>query len=305
MYFSSPHSSGHHCIGVATSERPEGPYAAAAAPLICPLNEGGAIDASGFQDVDGKRYVTYKIDSNSLDFEKTKPSEAYQSTCGWSPTDSTPIMLQQVDPSGLKLVGNAVKILDRDVIDGPVIEAPSLLRTSAGKYVLFFSSNCFNGPLYDLSYAVADSISGPYQKGGPLLMPGDEGLYSPGGADVAADGTHLVFHAGKLHQRDMYAVTIAVDDCDQVVITSNTPEKLHVARNRVEDPMFDWVPRKDSGLIPPALQPGKQETDKARAQKRQTPDLRHTMHGRNAATDWYRVVKARKQRNERWLVMYR
>lgn len=33
--------------------------------MICPLSQGGAIDASGYDD-NGQRYVVYKVDGNSI-----------------------------------------------------------------------------------------------------------------------------------------------------------------------------------------------------------------------------------------------
>ena len=52
----------------------------------------------------------------------------------------------------------------------------------------FFSSNYFNGPDYDISYAVSESVGDPYMKSAaPLLVSGGDGgrLNSPGGATVA------------------------------------------------------------------------------------------------------------------------
>jgi len=72
----------------------------------------------------------------------------------------TPIMLQSVASDGYTLIGDPVELLERSPIDGPVIEAPALTRTSGGQYVLFFSSNCFDSVFYDISYAVASTIEG-------------------------------------------------------------------------------------------------------------------------------------------------
>lgn len=109
-------------------------------------------------------------------------------------------------------------VLDRSDADGPLVEAPSLVKVK-GVYVLFFSSNCYSGSLYDTSYATADHIKGPYTKAGapnaPLLQTGKpySQLYSPGGLDVAPDGVNVVFHAdlGKTaHVRQMYTGKISV-----------------------------------------------------------------------------------------------
>jgi hypothetical protein len=72
---------------------------------------------------------------------------------------------------------------------------PRLTR-GVRSYVLFFSSNCYNTDLYDISYATAPSISGPYTKASsPLLVTGDDGLTAPGGATPRLDGGFMVFHA--------------------------------------------------------------------------------------------------------------
>lgn len=58
-------------------------------------------------------------------------------------------MLQQVSSDGHTLVGPPVQILTNGAQDGPYIEAPALDYLN-GKYVLFFSSNCYQTTLYDV-----------------------------------------------------------------------------------------------------------------------------------------------------------
>ena len=111
-------------------------------------------------------------------------------------------MLQQVSANdGITLIGGPQQILERGKYDGPLIEAPSLLRTSEGIYVLFFSSNCYNGFLYATSYATStNGIRGPYRKSStPLLLTGDHGdqLQSPGGLHVGPKGVNVAFHNDK------------------------------------------------------------------------------------------------------------
>ena len=50
---------------------------------------------------------------------------------------------------------------------------------------MFFSSKCYNTEFYDVSYAVARDVLGPYEKAKvPLLVSGDKGgrMKSPGGS---------------------------------------------------------------------------------------------------------------------------
>ena len=177
-----------------------------------PYSKGGSIDPDGFIDADGTIYVTYKIDGNSI---------GNGGNCGNSvkPIVPTPIMLQKMKKDGVTPDGAPVQILDRSDVDGPLVEAPSLVRTSEGVYVLFFSSNCYAGSLYDVSYATATNIKGPYKKAqapnAPLMVTGKPfgQLYSPGGADVTPDGTKLVFHADlgtSASTRQMYTANIKI-----------------------------------------------------------------------------------------------
>ncbi|KAI4723398.1 Arabinanase/levansucrase/invertase [Aureobasidium sp. EXF-10727] len=208
-------SPGKHCVGAAVATQPQGPYTPQATPLVCPLDQGGAIDSDNFMDIDGTQYVVYKVDGNAI---------GHGGVCGntVAPIVNTPIMLQKLADDGITPVGSPVKLLDRGDLDGPLIEAPSLMRTSNGKYVLFFSSNCFATSNYDVTYAFADNINGPYVKAGPMMVTGTDGLYSPGGQSVAADGKHMMFHAGDVGPANMgwraaYTQIITVDTARQVV----------------------------------------------------------------------------------------
>ncbi|KIJ60234.1 glycoside hydrolase family 43 protein [Hydnomerulius pinastri MD-312] len=188
MYYAawSP-SQNTHCVGAATSTSPIGPYTPQSAPIACQTSGGGAIDPAGFQDTDGTRYIVYKVDGNNLGGGGPcgNGNEAY----------STPIMLQEMEADGVTPTGDPVQILDRGTYDGPLIEAPVLILHE-GTYVLSFSSNCYNTDLYDISYATAPSVSGPYTKASsPLLVTGDYSLTSPGGATSTPDGNFMVFHA--------------------------------------------------------------------------------------------------------------
>ncbi|CAD6571184.1 MAG: hypothetical protein ASARMPREDX12_006496 [Alectoria sarmentosa] len=210
LYFAAASSTNTnmHCVGTATSLTVEGPYTASDTAFACPLDQGGAIDPAGFTDSDGSLYVVYKVDGNSL---------GGGGTCGnGDGAYSTPIMLQGVEADGITMTGTATQILDRGTSDGPLIEAPSLVLVS-GTYYLFFSSNCYNGPEYDTSYATASAVGGPYTKASsPLLVSGGDGgaLNSPGSATVGSAGAQMVFHsdsvAGDSALRQMWTAGISI-----------------------------------------------------------------------------------------------
>lgn len=154
--------------------------------------------------------MVYKIDGNSIGHGGNRNN-------GVEPLVPTPIMIQPMEADGITPRGSPKQILDRSYADGPLVEAPSLVRSSEGIYVLFFSSNCFDGPYYDTSYATASHVMGPYTKSSsPLFVTGsgpNGELYSPGGTDVTADGKKIVFHADKgtsAATRQMYIGEITI-----------------------------------------------------------------------------------------------
>ncbi|KAI9149212.1 hypothetical protein HJFPF1_11261 [Paramyrothecium foliicola] len=190
MYYSGHRPQGKHCVGIARSRTVAGPYVPDDEPWECPLEIGGAIDPSGFEDpATGRRYVVYKVDGNAIGHGGSCNNMA-------EPQAATPIMLQEVDAlDGSTKIGPPVAILDRTVDDGPLVEAPNLVRSARdGRYLLFFSSHCFTNPAYDVKFAWADAIEGPYYRGqgvtngndtagedGSLIRTGDFGLRGPGG----------------------------------------------------------------------------------------------------------------------------
>jgi hypothetical protein len=208
MYFSaranvSPY---RHCVGAATSPSITTPFTPLPHSMFCPQDSGGAIDASGFRDPGtGHRYVLYKIDGNAL---------GHGGSCNnfIGPIVPTPIILQRVWRDGITVAEghDAVEILNRDARDGPLVESPSLMYRS-GRYFLFYSSNCWSSDEYDVSWAVSEpgaDIRGPYEKAGTLFETGMGELVAPGGASIAADGTHMVFHAKVNGKRAMFTAWV-------------------------------------------------------------------------------------------------
>ncbi|KAK2754414.1 hypothetical protein FQN54_007058 [Arachnomyces sp. PD_36] len=196
----------HHCIGVAVSvsDDPLGPYVPEPEPLACHLEEGGAIDSAGFADSDGTAYVLYKVDGNSV-------GNGGDCNNGVEPILSTPIMLQKLKSDHVTKDGDPVQIFDRDDSDGPLVEAPYLIKSKEDIYFLFFSSHCFTSVHYNVNYATAKSIEGPYERSEyPLLQTGNFGLLSPGGAVLSRDGTKIAFHGDCSPGRCMYAGNITL-----------------------------------------------------------------------------------------------
>ncbi|TVY29053.1 putative arabinan endo-1,5-alpha-L-arabinosidase [Lachnellula hyalina] len=206
LYYSAQNAeqTAQHCVGAATSKNVLGPYEALDTPLACPLSEGGAIDISGFTDTDETHFVVYKVDGNSI---------GHGGACGnmVEPLVPTPIRLQRLEDDGYTPAGGYMDILDHIEGDGPYIEAPRIILVD-GVYFLFFSSNCYLTPEYDVKYATASAIRGPYTRSSnQLLQTGMPfNLTAPGGAQITRDGNFMVFHANCDNGRCMYERQIRV-----------------------------------------------------------------------------------------------
>lgn len=160
----------------------------------------------------GQRYVTYKVDGNSIGHGDVPGAGHCGNTV--APIVPTPLVLQAVGADGVTLQGEPVVLLDNNgPADNGVVEAPSLVKNDDGTYVLFFSSNCFDSGLYNVNYATAPAITGPYTRHGPLFTSGDFGLVAPGGADVLWDARHMLFHADypDVGTRALYTAIIDIE----------------------------------------------------------------------------------------------
>ncbi|GGF00963.1 glycoside hydrolase family 43 protein [Mycetocola zhadangensis] len=208
LYFTAQDAaSSKQCIGAATADAPIGPFVATSdTPLICPLDEGGAIDAASFTDADGSRYLVWKNDGNCCALD-------------------TWLQLSPLGPDGVSLAGEPVRLLSQtEEWEGSLIEAPVIV-THDDSYVLFYSANDYGGYSYATGYATAPALTGPYTKAdGPLLTSAltDEAYIGPGGQDIISgpDGSdRIVFHSWDpaIAYRGMNVLPLSWDDSTPVV----------------------------------------------------------------------------------------
>ena len=202
-----------HCIGVARSSSVEGPYEAVDKdkPLLCEARGGGAIDPAAVWD--GNRlFVAYKVDGNALD--KRKPPKG---PCGNDDQKyATPIKLQELDTSNPgRTIGDAKTLLELEKEDGAYIEGPAITQMEDGKWLMTFSTHCYQTLEYDVQYAFADSLAGPWtRQPNALLESGWYKLRSPGHAGIVDKGKRLIFHAANPDNpsvRQLYTVGIIIN----------------------------------------------------------------------------------------------
>ncbi|WP_308798277.1 glycoside hydrolase family 43 protein [Agromyces silvae] len=183
MYFTATNfSPARQCIGVATATSPEGPFTVVGeGMLVCPADEGGAIDASTFVDADGTPYLLWKNDGNC---------------CGLD----TWISAAPLSADGLALAGEPTRLIMQTLPwEGDLVEAPTMVVRD-GVYHLWYSANDYGGDAYAVGHATATALAGPWTKDDePFLSTDDLGgaLHGPGGQDVVRtdDGDVFVFHA--------------------------------------------------------------------------------------------------------------
>ncbi|WP_231554485.1 glycoside hydrolase family 43 protein [Arthrobacter sp. L77] len=171
------------CIGVATATDPAGPFTVAGdAMLVCPEDEGGAIDASTFVTDEGLNLV-WKNDGNCCDKD-------------------TWIQTAPLTADGLSLAGPTQKLIRQDLPwEGNLVEAPTVVPRDGG-YVLLYSSNDYGGRSYNVGQASAPALEGLWEKAPEPFLTSDsfggDRYIGPGGQDlaIAPDGqAYLLFHS--------------------------------------------------------------------------------------------------------------
>ena len=173
-----------HCILVAASAFPQGPYQPVGSnPLVCQTTLGGDIDAQLFVDRSGPEgpahpnYLIWKSDNNEL-------WKTYGQRLSGPPT----IWGSPLSNDGLRLTGTPVQIFTPDRSwEQPIVEAPQMIHAPNGSDWLFFSAGL--GYFQDHYGIGATQCTGPLGgcldvEDGPLISsngqgsgPGEETVY--------------------------------------------------------------------------------------------------------------------------------
>jgi beta-xylosidase len=137
-------ASGRQCIAAAVAARPEGPFVdGSTRPFMCQRERGGSIDPSTFVDDDGRAYLLWKSEDETVGGRATL----------WS---------APLAPSGLAFAGGPRALLTADQPwEHRTIEGPAMTR--AGGYHLVYSGSSWTGPDYGVGHA---RCTGPLGRAG-------------------------------------------------------------------------------------------------------------------------------------------
>lgn len=160
-------------IGVAVSDRPEGPYKdLLGKPLINEIVNGAQpIDQFVFRDDSGEYYMYYG---------------------GWGHCN-----LVRLRPDFTGLIPFEDGEMYKEVTPENYVEGPFMFKKN-GKYYFMWSEGGWGGPDYCVAYAIADSPFGPFERVGKILEQDPEVATSAGHHSVlhvpGSEDYYIVYH---------------------------------------------------------------------------------------------------------------
>lgn len=145
VYYSAHKRGGNLCLAVASADKPEGPYTDLG-PLIC--QEVGSIDAFPMRDVDGKLYMIWKEDGNSV----KKPTPIWAAPMK---EDRTAILADE-----------KVELFRNDQEwEANLVEGVAMIRHGDFFYALYAGAGCCGRECtYGVGVARSKSLLGPWEK---------------------------------------------------------------------------------------------------------------------------------------------
>lgn len=178
IYYAAHKKGGNLCLGIASSDKPEGPYKDHG-PLMC--QEVGSIDAFPMRDENGKLYIIWKEDGNSVNLP-------------------TPIWAQQLNEERTALIGEKKELFRNDKgWEGNLVEGVSMIKQGDYYYAFYAAAGCCGKECtYQTGVARSKNLLGPWEKyeKNPILTH-DNKWNCPGhGTPVEQDGKHyFLYHA--------------------------------------------------------------------------------------------------------------
>lgn len=183
-----------HTIGVAVSDRPEGPYKDALGKPLVPVIEGGQIDPTVFIDDDGQAYLYYG--NNLLRYVKLNENMiSYDTSIGNKGIVSVELTKEAF--GGVKKERTKADGSKETYIDGvDAYEEGPWLHKYNGKYYLSYAAG---GVPEHMSYSMSDKPTGPWKYMGKIMPTKNTGSFTNHGGVVEFRGHHYVaYHSAWL-----------------------------------------------------------------------------------------------------------
>ncbi|WBB61832.1 glycoside hydrolase family 43 protein [Streptomyces sp. WMMC500] len=206
-------------IGVAVADRPEGPYRdALGKPLIAQFHNGAQpIDQDVFIDDDGQAYMYYG---------------------GWHHAN---VVKLNPDMTSLGTFDDGTtfkEITPENYTEG------SLMFKRNGKYYMMWSEGGWTGPDYSVSYAVADSPTGPFERLGKVLQQDPAVARGSGHNSVlnipGTDIWYIFYHRRPLSETDGNSRALAYDRMEFAEDGTIRPVTMRVRDNFDDDNAVGW-----------------------------------------------------------------
>jgi xylan 1,4-beta-xylosidase len=186
VFYSAHKKGGNLCLSVASASKPEGPYKDHG-PLMC--EAAGSIDAFSIRDENGKLYIIWKEDGNSV----KKP---------------TPIWAAELNEQRTAIVGEKKELFRNDVAwEQNLVEGVSMIRHGEYFYAFYAGAGCCGrGCTYATGIARSKNLLGPWEKyeKNPIQT-GDDNWKCPGhGTPVELDGKYYFLYHAYNKESDVY-----------------------------------------------------------------------------------------------------
>ena len=177
IYYTAHKRGGNLAVGVASANRPEGPYTDHG-PLVG--QPDGSIDGFPMRDEKGQLYLIWKEDGNSVQ-------------------QPTPIWAQRINDARTALVGEKHELFRNDPAtwEGNLVEGVSIVQHE-GYFYAFYAANgcCGAGCTYATGVARAKNLLGPWEKyaKNPILLNNDTWKCPGHGTAVQYQGRWFMLH---------------------------------------------------------------------------------------------------------------
>lgn len=186
IYYAAHKKNGNMCIAVASADRPEGPYTDHG-PLMCQAD--GSIDAFPMRDENGKLFIIWKEDGNSV-------------------RQPTPIWIQEMNEERTALLGKKKELFrNTEGWEANLVEGVSMIKKNGYFYAFYAAAGCCTRECtYQTGIARSKSLLGPWEKynRNPVLKNTSKWNCPGHGTPIEKDGKHYFLYHGYDKKTNVY-----------------------------------------------------------------------------------------------------